>query len=185
MRGHSTTASLPRTPHRFGLSAPSVTQKFGARPGRAGLAIAGLGAALALAACGSGYGPYGPYGFGNPQPGGASDDSGRLAISWTLNDAPLTQERCQAERIDSMAVQVVSEIDGISSVEFINVVCALSRYSMEHVPSGPVSVYLNAVHTLNNQRECVRYAAIGHTTATTQYAATPFPVKLLAVTNCP
>ena len=185
MRGHSTTASLPRTPHRFGLSALSVTQKFGARPGRAGLAIAGLGAALALAACGSGYGPYGPYGLGKPQPGGASDDSGRLAISWTLNDAPLTQERCQAERIDSMAVQVVSEIDGISSVEFISVVYALSRYSMERVPSGPVSVYLGTVHTRNDQGGCVRYAAIGHATATTQYAATPFPVELLAVTNCP
>lgn len=164
MRGHLTTAPLPRTPHHF---------------------IAGLGAALALAACGSGYGPYGPYGFGNPQPGGYSDNNGRLAISWTLNDAPLTQERCQAERIDSMAVQVVSEADGISSVEFVNVVCALSRYSMEHVPSGPVSVYLNAVHTLSSKRECVRYAAIGHTTATAQYAATPFPVKLLAVTDCP
>lgn len=196
MRGHSTTAPLPRTPHHVGLSAPSAMPERAAPSaparavralwvgGSARLVTVGLGALLTLAGCGSGYGPYGPYSFGNTQPGGPGGE-GRLAIGWTLNDAALTPERCQTERIDSMSVQVVSEIDGISSVEFVNVVCSLSRYSMEHVPSGPVSVYVNAVHSLSSQRECVRYAAIAHTTATAQYAATPFPIKLLSVNNCP
>ena len=176
MRGHFTTALFTRPPTNDVPPAPAAR----CRPVASLLAL-GLGAALGLAACGNGYYvDYGPVG-----PGATIEGTGRLAVSWMLDGAALTPTRCQSERIDSMSVQVASERDSLVSVEFVNVVCALSRYSMEHVPSGPVKVYLNAVHNLSSQRECVRYAAIAHTTATDQFAQNPFVINLLPVTDCP
>jgi hypothetical protein len=163
MRGHSNTALANRSPNHTGRWPTAL----------------GLLGALGLAACG---GPgYGDYVYG-PQGG---DYSGKLALAWTLNGTAMTAERCQTERIDSMAVEIISERDAQSRVEFVNVVCGLSRYSVAMVPSGPVSVYINAIHVQKNQSECVRYAAIAHTTAGSQYPQTPTPVNLLAVGSCP
>lgn len=194
MRGHSITA-IPRFLHRLGLSSPSASTPA-AGPARTGgnratarritgLAALGIAAALSVTGCGGGYGPYGPYAFGSPQPDPGSDNSGRLAISWLLKGTALTPDRCQSERIDSMKVAVASETDALNQVEFINVVCGLSRYSMEHVPTGPVTVYVDAVHAVTSQRECARYAAIAHTSATTQFPTDPFQINLLATSNCP
>lgn len=182
MRGHSTTA--PSTRPATDTVHPAPAARWRAAAGLFALGSLrrwGLVAAVGLSACGGGYyGDYVPAGFG-----GTVDGTGRLAVSWMLNGAALTPDRCQSERIDSMTVQVVSERYSQSSVEFINVVCGLSRYSMEHVPSGPVSVYVSAIRTLSSQRQCVRYAAIGHTTAADQFQQSPFPINLLTVTDCP
>lgn len=192
MRGHSNTALATRSPNNLGPSPDAATRPAEPAaaewPGpalarlsrRAGRALGLLGA-LSLAACGTGYGDYTYVG---PQQDGVGY-SGRLAVSWMLNGTPLTTERCQAERIDWMAVQIVSERDGQSSVEFLNVDCALSRYSLTMVPSGPVRVYINAVRVQKNKTECVRYAAIAHTTAGSSFPQNPTTINLLAVNSCP
>lgn len=181
MRGHSNTALATRSPNHLGPSPTAATRRDEPAAGRRAGRALGLLGALSLAACGTGYGDYTYVG---PQQDGVGY-SGRLAMAWMLNGTPLTTERCQAERIDWMAVQIVSERDGQSSVEFINVDCALSRYSVTNVPSGPVRIYLNAVRVQKTKTECVRYAAIAHTTAGSSFPQTPTTINLLAVNSCP
>jgi hypothetical protein len=144
--------------------------------------VLALGAAAALPFIACGGGGYGDWGQPDPV---AVDTSGRLAIAWTLQGMPLTSATCKAQQIDSMEVYVTSDLDGQNQVQFENVVCGLDRYSMEMIASGPVSLQVNAVHLLNSQTECTRYAGLAHAKATTQFAQTPTPVALLPVVSCP
>ena len=146
------------------------------------LALGALACGLTLAGCDGGYGGYGAWA---QQSSGTASYNGRLAITWTVNGTALTADRCQTEHLDSMTVQIVSDRDRQSAVEFLNVVCDLSRYSLTMVPSGPVSVYVDAVHVLRNQSECVRYSGIAHGTATDQFPQTPLAIDLKTVGSCP
>ncbi len=151
-----------------------------------GAAALGVAATLQLGACGSGYGgAYGDWGPPGPAAGLPTDLSGRLAIAWTLNGMPLTSAICQAENIDAMEVIVTAAQDSQSQVEFENVVCGLDRYSMAMIPSGSVSLQVNALHNLNSQIACTRYAGIAYATATTDFPKAATPVTLLSVVSCP
>jgi len=177
MRGHSTTPQITASPED--AHSPASFAKNRSRP--AGLCAA-LGALvlLGLSACGYGYGGY-EYG---PAPD-ITDYTGRLALAWTLGGKPLTADLCTSDKIDSMQVQILSDEDSSAYVEFDSVVCALDKYSVAMVPSGSVSVYVNAISQLSSRRQCVRYAGTAQTTATAQYPQTPVKIDLTAALNCP
>jgi hypothetical protein len=149
--------------------------------GRVAAAALALAAALPLGGCepGPGY-ELVPAGASGP-----SDTSGRLAIAWTLKGQPLTAALCQSEHIDSMDVFITSEGNSQDQAEFQNVVCGLDRYSMAMIPSGQVGIEVDAVHHLNGQTDCARYAGIAYAKASSQFAPTPTPVALLPVVSCP
>jgi hypothetical protein len=108
-----------------------------------------------------------------------------LAISWTLNGMPLTALACQTNHIDSMEVQILSDSDSTAYTEFENVVCALDRYSVAMIPSGPVTLYVNALRQLSSRSQCVVYAGTGQATAGSQFPQTPLLIPLSAGLNCP
>jgi hypothetical protein len=142
-------------------------------------------AVLWLAALGSGVAGCDPIYYGSPggDPSGFSGD-GRVSISWTLNGTPFSEMRCKNERIDSMNVLFVSEIDGTSHVEFTSVACGLDKYSVTQVPTGPLRVYVDAVRG-SGATECVRYSGRISLTASTQFPSSPTPVPLRLANTCP
>ncbi len=123
-----------------------------------------------------------------PLQGGGQDPSmeGRVAVVWTLNGQPLTAAACQADGIVSMSVLVVSDLDQEQGEEFDSVTCGLDRYSMEMVPEGPVTVYVEGV----NQAEaaygstCARYSGQAQTTAGTAFPSQPTPIPLSLAKHC-
>jgi len=173
MRGHSSIQLATCSPNNTGHPA------FPARKRGAVIAALALLGTLGGGACDSGY-----YGGGQWQ-SDSVNYTGRMAMSWTVNGKPLTTALCQSDRIDSMAVTVLSDLDGQSSVEFINVVCDLSIYSLTMVPTGPVSLYVDAIHVQKDQSQCVRFAGMAHSTATTQFPQNPVPIDLKTVATCP
>lgn len=110
---------------------------------------------------------------------------GRVALSWTLNGVPLSQESCLKERISSMNLLIVSDYDGNQNIEFLNVTCGLDRFSAAMAPTGPVRILVDGIFDLGGGRTCRRYSGQATAYATTQYPATPVPVPLRAVSGCP
>src|SRR5690349_6036298 len=96
------------------------------------LGLVGLALALAPALTV----PLSGCGLDDDQSQHVVQQDGRLAVSWTLNGAPLDAATCQAQRITSMHVLVASRQNPNNNVEFLNVTCQLDRYSMAMLPYG-------------------------------------------------
>lgn len=141
---------------------------------------------LWLAVLGSGVAGCDPIYYGSPQgdPGSGVTGDGRVSISWTLNGTPFSETRCKNERIDSMNVLFVSELDGVSHVEFTSVACGLDKYSVTQVPTGPLRVYVDAIRG-SGAAECARYTGRVSLTATTQFPSSATPVPLKLANACP
>lgn len=110
---------------------------------------------------------------------------GRLALSWTLNGIPLTQDSCQKERISSMNLLILSDYDTSQNIEFINVTCGLDRFSVAMAPTGPVRILVDAMSDLGGGRTCRRYSGQATAYATTQFPTMAVPIPLRAVSGCP
>lgn len=143
-----------------------------------------LGCLVVLGAC-AGLGACDPVYYGGaPIDEPTFTGDGRIAISWTLNGTVMTPERCKSERIDSMNVLLLSEIDQGSHAEFINVTCGLDKYPLTMVPTGPLRVFVDAVRG-SSPNTCVRYTGRISLTATTQFPSTPTQVPLKLAGTCP
>ena len=112
----------------------------------------------------------------------AEDLRGRLAMSWSIDGAPLTTERCTAERIAFMEVEVVSTT-GAGSLAYTQVRCDLDRYSLQMTPLGRVVVRVGGMGTDSRERPCLRRYGEALVTAGTTYPEQPTPVTLRAIAD--
>jgi len=117
--------------------------------------------------------------------------TGRTAVSWTLNGAPLTASSCQTERITSMRVNIAvpvqrgAYVELIPYTEFLNVTCGLDLYSIAMIPSGPLHVSVEALHEVDGRTSCVRYFAEASINAGSQFPSQPVKMPLRFVADCP
>ena len=68
--------------------------------------------------------------------------------------------------------------------EFLNVACALDRYSAAMTPNGPVRIIVDAV-LQSGKSGCIRYTGFVDTQATTQFPTTPTAIQLKPLSGCP
>lgn len=142
---------------------------------RVKVCLAAIGLTGWLAACDSGYGGD----VVHVQPG-----DGRLTISWTLDGVPLTSAACQQARVTSMNVLIASDLYPEQDLQFLNVTCALDRFSSIMTPVGSVRVFVDGMQDMTNGTQCRRYAGQASTTATRQFPNTPLAIPLRAVGDC-
>lgn len=109
--------------------------------------------------------------------------SGRVVVSWRIDGAALTAERCAAEGLRYMEVAVAERSSG-GRVGFTEVTCALDRYPLMGVPLGQVTVQVLGVGMDARRRACVKRAGTAPAQTTTQFGAEPVLVELRSV-SCP
>ena len=108
---------------------------------------------------------------------------GRVALSWTLDGAFFTAERCKAENIAFMEVEVQAAT-GPGQVGFSQIQCDLDKYSLTMTPLGRVILRVSAMGKDTAGMPCLRRYGEAATTATTSYPQAPTRVELKGVVNC-
>ncbi|MCS6915338.1 MAG: hypothetical protein RMK29_18885 [Myxococcales bacterium] len=116
-------------------------------------------------------------GCGAPYPQEVPPQNGRVALSWTLDGAFLTTERCQAERIEFMEVEVRS-LTGPAQIGFTHVQCDLDRYSIAMAPLGRVLLRVGALGRDARGAPCLRRYGEATAVAGTAYPDRPTRVEL-------
>jgi hypothetical protein len=110
-----------------------------------------------------------------------------------MNAATVTEDAMRGDAITKTAavwgtaIGFAGEADPSQNVEFINVTCALDRFSSIMTPVGKVRIYVDGMldQTATGGVRCRRYAGDASTTATTQFPSTALPIPLRAVGGCP